>query len=369
MWDEPKILAIYKNPDKRELFGESGRLIGCNRTKGLGVTMKKTLLIISVCFVLIAGYIVGQLQDQNSGRKSSAQYNNTAVQNNGDVSSPSLRSRVFDSLTGKDSGSQGGSLSLEEEGGCTYEECMVIKPAIVNPEPNQDPVIGNPKGSKIIKSGTVEITIKRGSVTEKYDDIVSLIPQGGYIEASESTRRTSTLTVRIPSEKLDETLVALRKLGTITKESIGSVDRTYDSIDYDARLKIMREREVVLNDLLKKATTAGETANIQAQIFQLRGEIESTQGLKSVLDEQVALSTLQVTISEDGVKKTDDKKESILGKSWTISVGAMLTSLSGIMIVFTSILPLLVVAAFGIYLLRRLRKNSNEPKQAGKDKE
>gem|GEM_PF-6124384 len=328
-------------------------------SKGLGAIMKKTLLILSVCFVLIAGYIVGQVQSQNAGTKSS--YNGTSPA----VEDPYGNQLDANSKSGSSSDGYSNVRSSYEVG----KSNDVVEPDIGMPSPTPGPIIGNPKGSKIIKTGTVEITIERGSVTEKYDDIVDLIPEGGYIEASQSTRRTSTVTVRIPSEQLDETLVELRKLGTITNESIDSVDRTYDSIDYDSRLKIMREREAVLNELLKKAATAGEAANIQEQIFQLRGEIESTQGLKSVLDEQVALSTLTITISEDGVKKKEEKKESILGKSWTTSVGAMLTSLSGIMIVFTSLLPLLVVAVIGIFLFKRVRKNGTKTDEKHEVKE
>ncbi len=326
--------------------------------------MKKVLVVLSICFLLIAGYIVGEIQKQGSGRKSSATYRDSNPRYS------SIDSFSGDSTYEKEVQTNGRTMP----GYQTAEDmtCDAIVPDCgygddaLDPV-NQNPNVGNPKGSKIIKTGSVEITIKRGTVTDKYDDIVDLIPDGGYIEASESTRRTSTLTVRIPSEKLDETLVALRKLGTITKESVNSIDRTYDSVDYDARLKIMREREAVLTELLKKATTANETLNIQEQIFSIREQIESTQGLKSVLDEQVALSTLQVTISEDGVKKHEVQDKSILSKAWTTSVGAMLTSLSGIMIVFTSILPLLVVGVLGIFLFRKLRKSNKTAKEDTKE--
>lgn len=309
--------------------------------------MKKTLLITALSILVVAGYFVGQATLNqaigSSGKKSSSEnYSGSGLYSNSASGSSSYSDEIGTDKAMDYPASTG-----------------VIDNSVGNPVDTLPPV-GNPKGDKLVKSGTVEITIDRNSVSDKYDDVVSLIPEGGYVEGSRSKTHTSTLTVRIPSEKLDETLVALRKLGTVTNEEVNSLDRSWDAIDYDARLKIMREREVVLNDLLKKATTVTETANIQEQIFALRTQIESLQGEKDLLDNQVALSTLTITLTEKGVKKDSPEDQTMLGKAWTKSANALLTSFGGILIVFTAILPFLIVGLAIYFAVRTVIKKSKK---------
>ncbi|MFN8015689.1 MAG: DUF4349 domain-containing protein [Acidimicrobiia bacterium] len=307
--------------------------------------MKKTLIALSISVLLIAGYFVGQAQF-NGGvdNKSQSSYDLLANADTADGQSGSSSLSIKGS-EGKVSPSSP-DVSLVE---CVKAPCD---------EPTSS--IGNPKGNKIVKTGTVDIRIPRNSVTKKYDQIVSLIPEGGYVEASSSSLRTSTITVRIPSEKLDVTLKNLRKVGKVTNESVNSLDRTFDAIDYDARLKIMRERETVLIDLLKKANSVSETSTIQEQIFSLRQDIEVLQGQKDLLDNQVALSTLTITIAEKGVKaKSSDKSESILSKAWTTSVGALLSTIGGILIVVSALFPFILLGLIVFFIIKKSRKKSN----------
>lgn len=313
--------------------------------------MKKIFVAATISILLIAGFFVGQVKFSeldSTGRKSSS--------NRGFNYSDSNVGGQLDYSTNNK--------SYPETGASAND---VLTSDVIAPPSTTTPV-GNPKGNKIIKTGTIEITVDRNSVNKKYEEVSKLLPDGSYVEASQSTRRTSTITVRIPSEKLDETLVSLHKVGKLVAESVNSVDRTYDGIDYDARLKIMREREAVLNDLLKKSATANDAANIQEQIFTLRQQIESLQGQKDVLNEQVALSTLTITLTEDGVKKAKPEGQTMIGKAWTTSANALLTSLGGIMIVFTALLPFLVVGLIGFYVARALINKSKKDK-ASKESE
>lgn len=312
--------------------------------------MKKILITSAIAIMLIAGYLVGQLQYSEVGTTSG-----TKSLSSGGVSTDSLSPKSGEKSKVDDYQSK--TVYSESKTGSS-QDMVIDDPSSIVPE--TIPSVGNPKGNQIIKSGTIEITIKRGSVNKQYEKVVKLLPEGSYIEASESSKRVSTITVRIPSEKLDDTLVTLHKLGTLVSESVNSVDRTYDGIDYDARLKIMREREVVLNDLLKNAKTAYDTANIQEQIFNLRGQIESLQGQKDVLEEQVALSTLTITLTEDGVKKEKPEGKTMIGKAWTTSANALLTSFGGIMIVSTAILPFLLLGIVIFYIVRLVLRKKNK---------
>lgn len=324
--------------------------------------MKKILISLTLALLLVTGYFVGEAQFSSSGTDIASydpavgsQLYDTKTQS-GRIARKSADSNLTysssamatNNLQEKKIDSSGSADVIAEPGvQCQAIDCMPIG-------------IGDPKGTKIVKSGSIEVSIKKGSVGSKYDDVVELIPNGGYIESSESTPTSSTLMIRIPADKLDSTLVALRKLGNVKSESIGSTDHTWQSVDYDARLKIMREREAVLNELLKKAASASETASIQEQIFALRTDIETLQGQKDVLESQVALSTLTVTLTEKGAKAATPEKRSMIAKAWETSAGALLTSVGGIMIVFTSLFPFMVLAAVLFFAGRRyLKRDKN----------
>src|SRR5690606_39107148 len=102
-----------------------------------------------------------------------------------------------------------------------------------------DPRVGDPKGPHTIKTGYIDIRVKKGTRDEKYKDVVELIPDGGYVESTSIDGEKSSITIRVPQEFLDATLAKLRKLGTVQEESLETFDRSYESIDYEARLKIL----------------------------------------------------------------------------------------------------------------------------------
>lgn len=274
-----------------------------------------------MCAVVISGYFVGNIivsQENNTDKTCCAPNPNRS---SGDsVGSSELRSEIDDR-------------TMSSPGVADTEPA----PKVISPK--------NPKGTKVIKTGTLDVTVKRGSLSESIDDVVALLPDSGYVESSSRSTREATVTVRIPTEKLDSTLVALRKIGDVTGESLDSDDRSFEYVDLQARLTIMQEREVVLRDLLRQSKTVSDSQNIENQLFFLREQIESTLGQINLLNDQVSLSTLTIELTEKGVKKDTPKDQTMIGKAWDQSAKSLLTTFGGIMIVISALLPLIVVVA------------------------
>lgn len=328
--------------------------------------MKKAIISIAIVALVVSGYFVGNATLDASSQKNeeTAQSNfarspgnNSYVQEKG-TSHPSTT--IVNSARSVDTGCDGCFAKpavVQDDIGCDVDACGVVLPIL-------DPSVGNPLGTKIIKTGTVEITIDRNSVTKKYDAVVALIPEGGYIEASESASRESTVVVRIPADKLDETLVALRKLGTITKESITSQDRTYDAIDYDARLSVLTEQETALREQIKNEKDSYEIQYLQDRLFSVRTQIETLNGQKNLLNDQVALSTLTISLTEKGVKQEEPGEKTVLGRAWTNAAGSLLLVIGGMLVVSAAIFPFLVVvivaAGFLRVIVRRRSRQSSE---------
>ena len=140
---------------------------------------------------------------------------------------------------------------------------------------------------------------------------------GGYIQSNDSTLHSAVITVRIPSDKWDEQLVALRELGTVTGSSLDSFDESYNVKDYTARLAILEQRKAVLLVALEKATP-NSALDIQQQIFDVQSDIENTKGQQELLNEQISLSTITVTLTEKGETSSaqDEGSKSILGATF-----------------------------------------------------
>lgn len=310
--------------------------------------MKKTLISLTIVLVLIGGFVVGQSQLKTTLRTQGN--NNMDYSSNGgafasESSARSSGSENYSSPQNDDSKNTSGNTAVE---GCDYlSDCGPIT------MPNPDPT-GDPLSKFIVKTGNVTITITKNSLSDKYDKLVTMIKEsGGYLEQDSSQEHSSTITVRIPADKLDETLVSLRKLGKIKSQSLNSNDQAFTIKDYEARLKVLTQRKDVLSASLANAKPT-DTQYIQEQLFQLQSEIESVTGQQSLVNDQIAMSTLTITIDEKGTKEVaDDNTQSLIAKSWEKASNSFLTSIGGILIVFAAIFPFLIVALIVYKLVRQ----------------
>lgn len=310
--------------------------------------MKKIIISAAIAVMLIGGYVVGQSQlTTSSATKSNA---------NADyVDTRSGSSGYGDVQTNSESvGSSTNSGAVDYNR--SVEDKVMSAPGSVD--------VGDPLSKYIVKTGTIDITIDRNSLTEKYDKLVSIISKdGGYIEQDSSTQHSSTITVRIPSDKLDANLVTMRELGTVTARSLASQDQSYSVKDYETRKSILIQRKDVLVAALAKAT-AQETLNIQDQIFDVQGQIEEITAQQELLNEQISLATITVSLTEKGEKSAAEETDtkSLLGKSWEKASKSLLTSLGGIVIVIGTTFPFILLAIVVLITFKVVRKKKTTTK-------
>lgn len=320
--------------------------------------MKKIVLSTAIVFLLISGYFVGINElgaEKDSQKASPSTYRNQ----DGLVG---VRSDAQDIPGINDSNS-----SSQDSGFETSKSGSETKNGLTEQAPQSN--IGDPLSKYIVKTGTIDITIDKNSLTKNYVKVVLIIKKdGGYIQSNDSTLHSAVITVRIPSDKLDEQLVALRELGTVTGSSLDSFDESYNVKDYTARLAILEQRKAVLLVALEKATP-NSALDIQQQIFDVQSDIENTKGQQELLNEQISLSTITVTLTEKGETSSaqDEGSKSILGKSWDKSSKSLLTSLGGIVIILGATFPFIILFGLIILIVKTIvnRKNIKKSSQEG----
>ena len=195
----------------------------------------------------------------------------------------------------------------------------------------------------------------------------------GRYEQTEELR--GSMTLRVPSDSLEEALERLQALATdVHYLNIDRQDVTDQYSDLDARLRNLRATET---ELLALLTEVRERPNAKVEdilavhrnLTQIREEIETLQGRKNLLDNQIGFSTVRVELIPDSINRP------IVEEPWSANgpvrnaLRALVATLQGLLTAliwaFLYLTPLLLVVliplAILIWLVRiwvgRRRKN------------
>ncbi|MCL2517268.1 MAG: DUF4349 domain-containing protein [Oscillospiraceae bacterium] len=160
---------------------------------------------------------------------------------------------------------------------------------------------------KIIK--TVYLSLE----TMEFDDAVQIITDmvktlGGYIESSNmngstiryesSNERYASYTMRIPSQRLDQYVNDIKAKFNVTSVSEYSSDITDTYYDTEARLKSLLTQEERLLSMLENATELKYMLEVENNLANVRYQIESYHSQLNRYDNQVAMSTVSISLSE-----------------------------------------------------------------------
>jgi hypothetical protein len=153
-------------------------------------------------------------------------------------------------------------------------------------------------GAKIIRTGQLQLEV--GDVSKALLAARSAIQGlGGFIGASQQYQdgedTVATITYRIPADKWEPALDALRKLGKELGENTSSSDVTGQIVDLDARIRNLKASETALVGYISKATKVSDVLDIETRLSDVRGQIEQLTAQKASLDDQVSYATLAVT--------------------------------------------------------------------------
>jgi hypothetical protein len=155
-----------------------------------------------------------------------------------------------------------------------------------------------PEDLLIIKTGTLtlQVTGIDAALTAASQQITAL---GGYASASERSgdgeSAYASITFRIPADRWDDALAGLRGLAEkVLDERTGTQDVTGQVIDLGARIKNLQATETALQAIMARATEIKDVLAVQAELTQVREQIERLTAEKGALEEQAAYSTLTV---------------------------------------------------------------------------
>ena len=112
--------------------------------------------------------------------------------------------------------------------------------------------------------------------------------------------RSLVATLRVPADQLESALADLRALGRVQSESQSGEEVSAQYVDLEARLQNARNTEQRLTALLSQRTgKLSDVLEVETEASRVRGEIESMEAEKKLLDTRITFATLNVTISEE----------------------------------------------------------------------
>jgi Domain of unknown function (DUF4349) len=165
-----------------------------------------------------------------------------------------------------------------------------------------DQSVGSRTTSRIIRTGDISVIIPRDSFDDRFAAVVDAAEDNrGFVAESRSRERAGTLTVRVPSARFDDTLSAIRDLGTVSVESVRGRDVTAEYVDLRARLRIEKSRREVLLRLMDQAKSIEQTIRVRNALDETQLRIEQIQGQLRLLDDQTSFATITVDLREEGV--------------------------------------------------------------------
>lgn len=220
--------------------------------------------------------------------------------------------------------------------------------------------------AKIIHTGSLDLVVADlpAALTAAKARVGEL---GGYVgssqEQNDGESPTATVAFRIPAERWDDGLVALRGLAVkVVREQTQATEVTTQLVDLEARIRNLRSSETALQAIASETGRVQDLLDVQRELTNVRGEIERLDAQRVALSDQVAYGTLETTFGldvvavEQAAKGWDPATEVDRAGATLVSViQAAATAGIWLVIVWLPILAVLgIVGVTGRIVLRRL---------------
>jgi hypothetical protein len=169
------------------------------------------------------------------------------------------------------------------------------------PQPKPEPSASEPSTSEpsaarqIIYTATMVLAVyERDAAMAELEALPERF--GGWI----ATRQDYLITLRVPAGRLAEVMDGLATLGLVLGKTLQASDVTAEYTDLASRIAVLEQLHEQLLVLLDAAKTVEESLKVRAELERVRLELESAKVRMRALSEQIAFSTLTVSLVQRG---------------------------------------------------------------------
>ena len=235
------------------------------------------------------------------------------------------------------------------------------------PPPAQGPVPVDEVARDVVK--TASMTIRVSNTSEAADKAaVAAENSDGRVDSrtedagSDRGRARTSVTLRVPVEKLDGVVRELKKLGTVQTAETRSEDVTAQRVDLDARIKALQTSVDRLLAIMRDAKDPEALISAENALSQRQADLDSLRAQRDALGDRIQYSTVDVTFVAESIGgPAPQEYQGFLGqveRGWD----AMVSVAGNLVLLFGLTLPWLVVLAvacgigYGVIRLARARR-------------
>lgn len=222
---------------------------------------------------------------------------------------------------------------------------------------NGFPVVEENSDEKLVYTGSVRLETREyetfskelSSLIRDYEGIIQSMNENG----SSGSRRYLDLTVRIPAQRFDEFLEALRS----SSASVSGISTYVDNItrqysDNELRIEALNVQHERLLQLLTEAQDLSDVILLEERLSNVESELNILQSYKHSMDEDVTYSTIDIMVSEVVIYSESSFGQRI-SEALNGSLDNFVRGMEDLLIGFIYFLPFLVILIAVFFLLRK----------------
>lgn len=228
---------------------------------------------------------------------------------------------------------------------------------------------------QLIKTADISLVVKSIDDTVKKVSTIVQQQQGDVLGLQNDkpqnlgSRHTASMQIRVPQEKLENTIDTLVKLGTVQRRNLRAEDVTTQIVDIQARLKNLRQTENSLLQILKRSGSIGDVLKVTQELSKVRESIEQIDAQLKNLTTRVAYSNINLQLEAAVSSNTPQQPLGVQAQdSWnnaTQSVGEFSTNLMRFAIWLIAYSPYLLLFGGAIWFAS-IRLKKKQPKRVNK---
>ena len=217
---------------------------------------------------------------------------------------------------------------------------------------------GGSLGTAAIPSERIIYRANVDIITSNFDETVTSVHRltdeyDGFIEhhsfwdgsQGDQTNREAMFTIRIPTASYQDTVLRLDELGSVLYVSSTATNVSAQYTDIVSRLNALRTQEERILDLIDLATDISDLLALESELSEVIRQIEFLTTDRNFLDNQIAFSTIHLTVSEVTeeeeiiIVENPDIRLSDAGGAFTSSLETMRTFFVWLVISLSALLP------------------------------
>ncbi len=277
-----------------------------------------TLAVALVALVVVLGQsgggTAGPLSSATSGDESAS----TALEDSPAVDSSGGATRESAAPADTDTGAAGSGARRSAAPAPAASQPTTAPPAAVQSLARPKPVTKTGAPRQVERNAQLVLETPSAKFAGTSDDVIRTVDRFDGIVASSSigsdddSGGEATFDLRIPTDRLDDALAALSKLGHVAERRQQLEDITASFTSVQDRLADARAERRGLLRALGRATTQAQVESLRAQLRTVRSQISRLKGDLRSLQRRADLSTVSLT-----VRGVDDGSETGGGGNWT----------------------------------------------------